>query len=108
MDRSDVIYLLTASRAQDSLGVWHTQTVSKRVFCEVTSVSQSEWFEGGRNGLNPEFRFRLFRYDYNGEDTAIYNGEVYSIYRTYIDKNELIDLYVQKKKGANGGESPSI
>ena len=72
------------------------------VYCEATSVSQSEWFEGGRNGLNPEFRFRLFRYDYNGEDTVKYNGEYYSIYRTYVDRNEIIDLYVEKKKGAHG------
>ena len=102
MDRSDIIYLLTPTRNQDSLGVWHVETVQRQVFCEVTSVSQSEWFEGGRNGLNPEFRFRLFRYDYNGEDTVKYNGEYYSIYRTYVDRNEIIDLYVEKKKGAHG------
>ena len=52
--------------------------------------------------MNPEFRFRLFRYDYNGEDTVKYNGEYYSIYRAYVDRNEIIDLYVEKKKGAHG------
>ena len=104
MDRSDVIYLLTPVRTQDSLGVWTVQNAERQVFCEVSSVSQSEWFEGGRNGLNPELRFRLFRYDYQGEDTVKYQGEYYTIYRTYIDRNELIDLYVEKRKGSNNGQ----
>ena len=65
----------------------------------MTSVTSSEWFEGGRNGLNPEYRFRLFRYDYNDEETVIYNDTYYSIYRSYVGKDEIIDLYAEKKKG---------
>ena len=71
----------------------------KKVFAEVSSVGQSEWFEGGRYGLNPEYRFRMFAYDYNGESLVKYNGVIYSIYRTYVDRNELIELYAEKREG---------
>ena len=44
----------------------------------------------------------MFRYDYNGEPIVEYNGQRYSIYRTYIGKNDMIELYVERKGGTNG------
>ena len=99
MDRSNVIYLISKSRTQDSLGVWKSTTTSRKVYCQVDSISQSEWFEGGRAGLNPALRFRLFRYDYNNEDTLTYNGTEYRVYRTYFAKNDIIELYTELRKG---------
>lgn len=99
MDRSNIIYLVNKNQSQNEYGVWVDNDELRKVYCEITSVSQSEWYEGGRNGLNPEFRVRMFVYDYQGEQELIYNDNVYSIYRTYVDKNETIDLYVEKKKG---------
>lgn len=99
MDRSSVVYLVSNNSTQDEFGVWHTNPTQRKVFCEVSSISQNEWFEGGRQGLNPQFRVRMFRYDYKGESSLIYDGVEYSIYRTYIDKNEIIDLYLELRKG---------
>lgn len=99
MDRSVVIYLITNTPYQDELGVWQDSEEERKVFAEVTSVSSSEWFEGGRNGLNPQLRFRMFLYDYQGEKAIKYNGIYYTIYRTYVDRNEIIDLYTELKKG---------
>lgn len=100
MDRSNIIYLIAYNETQNSLGIWSKQETRKKVFCDVVSVSQAEWFEGGRNGLNPRFRFTVFRYDYNGEQAVEFNDKVYEIYRTYVGKNETIDLYVEERKGA--------
>lgn len=69
------------------------------VYCNVSSVTGSEWFEGGRNGLNPQYRFTMFAPDYEGEEVLEYNGERYAIYRTYVGQNETIELYTEKKKG---------
>lgn len=102
MDRSNIIYLVSNSQTQNEYGVFVDNYTERKVYCEVSSISQSEWFEGGRNGLNPQYRFRLFRYDYNGEEVVKYDGEYYSVYRTYIDRNEVIDLYCEKRKGVNG------
>ena len=52
--------------------------------CQVDSVTRSEFFEAGRNGLNPEFVFRVFFGDYEGGERLVeYRGKRYSIYRTY-------------------------
>lgn len=99
MDRSQVITLLSVTRTQDNLKVWHEVPTQRQVYCEVSSISQSEWFEGGRNGLNPALRFRMFAPDYQGEKTLLYNGTEYSVYRTYVDRNELIDLYTEQRRG---------
>lgn len=100
MDRSNIIYLVSYNQTQNALGVWVKNTTKKKVFCGITSVSQAEWYEGSRNGLNPQLRITVFRYDYDGQEAVEYNGKLYAIYRTYVGRNETIDLYVEERKGA--------
>jgi len=99
MDRSRVIYLVSKSFLPNSYGVYEETETRKKVFCNVSSVTQTEWFEGGRNGLNPEYRMTMFKGDYSGESVLEYNGIKYTIYRTYETRNDLIELYVEKRKG---------
>ena len=105
MDRSSVITLLSSTRTQNKYGVWKETLTSRDVYCQVDSVTRSEFFEGGRNGLNPEFRFTMFFDDYEGEQTVIYNGNTYSVYRTYHARTDTIELYVERKGGSNGKTS---
>lgn len=102
MDRSDVIYLLKSVRTQNEYGVWVEEQESREVFCQVDSVTRAEFFEGGRSGLNPEFRMTMFAADYDDERDVIYNGKAYSVYRTFKGRNDEIELYVQRKGGSNG------
>lgn len=125
MDRSDVIKLIAESYQQDANGVWkktgealwrdergyiildeQSEDITfpqnwREVYCDVESVSQSEFFEGGRNGLNPAYKFTMFAYDYQGERTLEYKGQRYGIYRTYLRKNDQIELYAERKGGTN-------
>lgn len=105
MDRSDVITLLNTRLVSDEYGIERKQTTGRDVFCQVDSVTRSEFFEGGRNGLNPEYRFRIFEGDYQGEPEAVYHGRTYSIYRTYHARNDVLELYVERKGGSNGAEN---
>lgn len=102
MDRSVVINLIGVARTQDSRGVWRSEETEKEVYAQVESVTQREFFEGGRNGLNPEFKFTMFAYDYNNEPIVEYNSNRYSVYRTYLTRNDMIELYVERKGGTNG------
>lgn len=99
MDRSNVCYLVEETHTQDEYGVQQVTQTERQVFCNVSSVTQREWFEGGRIGLNPEYRMTMFAYDYAGEQLLKFNGIIYSIYRTYITDNDEIELYVQRKQG---------
>lgn len=103
MDRSDIIKLIPVAHTKDTSGVERTTEGTPRtVMCQVDSVTRSEFFDGGRNGLNPEFVFRVFFGDYDGERIAEYNGKRYSIYRTYHGRGDLIELYAERKGGTNG------
>ena len=106
MDRSEVLTLIKEGQEQDAFGIWQPVEVSRNVFCSVDSVTRSEFFEGGRNGLNPEFRFTLFFGDYEGERTVEYNGKYYGIYRTYLGRTDTIELYAERKGGTNVAPDP--
>ena len=104
MDRSAVIELVCEEPVQDNYGVWITVQTKRVVFCQVDSVTRAEFFEGGRNGLNPEYKFTMFFGDYHGEQTLIYEGRVYAVYRTFHGRNDTIELYAERKGGTNGKE----
>lgn len=99
MDRSSVAYLVSKDWIQDEYGVQHELTTEREIYVQVDSVTSSEFYEGGRNGLNPELRFTAFRFDYLDEDEIRYNDKYYRIYRTYFGRNDTIELYAERRKG---------
>ena len=102
MDRSDVITLVKEVKTQDTNGVWRMTETERDVFCQVNSITRAEFFEAGRNGLNPGYTFTMFFGDYDGERTVKYNGNAYGVYRTYHGRTDVIELYVERKGGTNG------
>ncbi len=100
MDKSRVLTLITVSYTPDALGQLVPQEARRDVYCNLSSVSASEWFEAGRAGLNAEHRATMFVYDYSGEQIAELDGVRYGIYRTYLGRNEAIELYLERKAGA--------
>lgn len=102
MDRSNVISLISETKTKNTLGIYSTSYSYKDVFCNVSSVSAQEFFEGGRSGFNPSYRMTLFFGDYEGEEMLEYNGATYAIYRTFIKGTDTIELYVERKGGTNG------
>lgn len=107
MDRSSVIYLITKSLTQDNDGIWQESYTKTKVYCQVSSVSRNEFFEGGRNGLNPEYVFTMFFGDYAGQTLVEYKGDVYAVYRTYHARTDELELYVERQGGANGKTASS-
>lgn len=99
----DVLTLLTMTKEQDEYGVWRETYTPRVVFCRVHSITRNEFFQAGRNGLNPSFMFTVFKADYEGEEICSFNDKNYAIYRTYIPANEdYIELYAERQGGANG------
>lgn len=104
----DVLKLIGQTMTKNKYGVDEPTPEAKEIFCEVHSVSRSEVFEGGRNGLNPAFQFTIFAEEYEGESIVEYNGKNYSVYRTYqIPGTDYMELYVERKGGTNGQKGDS-
>lgn len=99
----DVLKLIAKAEVQDVYGIWRSTLSRKEVFCQVRSITRAEFFEAGRNGLNPSFEFVIFAGEYNGERMVEYRGETYAVYRTYlVPGSDYIELYVQREGGTNG------
>lgn len=99
MDKSRVITLISVQHISDAIGQQVPHEIFRDVFCNITSVSASEWFDAGKAGLKAEYRATVFSYDYQGEELAELDGVRYGIYRTYVGKNENVELYLERKAG---------
>lgn len=110
----DVINLVAQNGYYDKNKVYRTRRTSRQVFAKVESVSRSEFFDGGRIGLNPQLLFRVFKGDYEGESIIEYKGKTYSVYRTFDSQqssfrnsekellSDYIELYTERKVGTDG------
>lgn len=96
-----VLNLISQTRTQDDYGRWISTKTKKQIFCTVQSISMSEFYEAGRNGLNPAYRFLVFQGDYDGEELCEFEGDQYAIYRTFRRDPDTIELYVERKGGTN-------
>lgn len=99
MDKSRVLTLIGVFYAPDAIGQLVPEEIRREVFCNLSSVSASEWFEAGRAGLKAEYRATIFAPDYCGETIAELDGVRYGIYRTYVGRDEALELYLERKAG---------
>lgn len=95
---TDVITLVTQTITTDKYGNEVATETEKTVFCEVDSISQTEFYAAATTELNPEYKFTIFFGDYEGEEVVVFNGARYSVYRTYRTGDNL-ELYAERKIG---------
>ena len=70
------------------------------VFAEISSVSQTEFFSGGRIGLQPSLKAVIYDFEYTDEPIVKWNGKLYSVYRTYyINGADRVELYLEERGG---------
>ena len=99
MDRSTVLTLVGIAYTQDAIGQQVPEETRRDVFCNVSSVSGTERLDAGRNGIKLEWRVTMFSPEYSGEEIVELEGVRYGVYRTYLGKNETIELYLERKAG---------
>ena len=76
----------------------HTETRTQ-IFAKKESISRSEYYNGGKAGIQPEFRLTTAVIDYSGQLEVELDGVRYGIYRTYNVSQDYIELYCEKKGG---------
>ena len=99
MDRSSIIYLIGERSEKDKYNVLRKKEVRRQVYANIKSVTATEFFEGGRNGLKPQVRATVFLWDYRGEQIVEIKGVRYAVYRTYTPSTDEIELYLELRKG---------
>lgn len=62
----------------------------RELLCQVFGVTRNEFYSASTAGLHPDIVVRLADHDdYEGEGLAEYDGELYSIIRTYRDRGSM-------------------
>lgn len=95
---TDVVTLVKQTITTDRFGNEIATESTRKLYCEVDSISQSEFYSAANTELNPEYRFSVFFGDYQGEEICVYKGTRYSIYRTYRT-GDYMELYAERKIG---------
>lgn len=99
MERDHVAVLIGVRYEEDKLSQLIPMETRREVFCTIGSVQQSEFFAAGRKGMRAQSRVKLFSGDYEGEELIEVDGVRYGIYRTYLDDNDQMELYLRKMGG---------
>jgi SPP1 family predicted phage head-tail adaptor len=99
MIRARVAELIT--EAPKAHGIFDTPAeTTRKVYCTVKSVGQTEVYQANAIGLNPELKLILAHaFEYHGEKALIYDGERWKILRTYVNEGDQIELTIQKTDG---------
>lgn len=95
------INLIAIVTEKDDLNqVVEEERTTNTVYAEISSVSQTEFFSGGRIGLTPSLKAVIYDFEYNGEPIAKWNGKCYSIYRTFaVNGSDKLELYLEERGG---------
>ena len=99
MTKVNEISLLTETTTTDSIGNPTTSTTEVKLIAEVRSISQSEFMNARQTGITPSYTFRISTFGYAGQKLLKYNGQIYSVYRTYEPDDNYIELYTEVKAG---------
>lgn len=97
--RNDVITLVSKTYQNDTYGIERETVSTSSIYCDVRSITQTEFYEGAKVGMKPEYRFDVFVWDYDGQPEVIYDGVTYTVYRTYQASPDVLELYVQRDMG---------
>lgn len=93
--------LVTITFKDDEYGVPVKVETGRKVYGNYDSLTATEIFDGGRDGLNPELRFTMLELDYKDETILVRGDKRYAVYRTFRPGNGKVELYCERKGGKN-------
>lgn len=88
--------LITQTFAPDGLGNQVPTKTETIVFCDVKSISRSEFYYASNTGLKPSIIFTIHDFEYNKQELVKFNGQEYNVIRTYLKNIDEVELTCQK------------
>ncbi|GGJ61993.1 phage head closure protein [Virgibacillus salexigens] len=71
----------------------------KPVLCSVNSVSRNEFYNAGNKGFKPEKVFSMYSFEYDNEALVEFEGQTYSVIRSYVTSYKDIELTCERNIG---------
>jgi len=82
---------------EDDLGNQIYEEKPTTVLCKLQSIGRNEFYSASTAGLRPEKIFVIHGYEYNQELLIEFNGDRYSVIRTYANDFEEMELVCERK-----------
>ena len=95
---TDVLTLITQTITIDTYGNEVATETESEVYCEVDSITQTEFYAAANTEINPDYKFTVFFGDYDGQVVIKYHDVRYTVYRTYR-AGDYMELYAERKIG---------
>lgn len=95
----DICYLVHEEIVKNEYYQEEVKETLREVYCKKSSITRSEFYSSGKQGMKPSFVLTVAKIDYEDEDEVQYNEKRYAIYRTYEVDADYIELYCEKKVG---------
>lgn len=95
----DVCYLISSLSTFDNLGQAIIEEKLHMVFCSKLSITRAEFSSAGAMGFKPNMILIADADSYQEEQNLEYNNKRYSIYKTFMRKDNFIELYCEEKQG---------
>lgn len=92
-------FLMREEYEKDAIGQEISKETKRGVFCEISSISQSEFRTAGQSGIKPECKVVIWEAEYNNEQIIEINGKRFTVYRTYSRDDGKIELYAETRIG---------
>lgn len=87
----DIGYLLKENTILDKLKRPKISYTEKKVFCNIKSITQSEFYQAQSVGLKPEIKVEIKCIDLADETHFKLNDKIYKILRTY-PKEDILEI----------------
>ena len=93
------LILIKQTVSEDNLGNQIIDDTKRSVLCGIKSVGRSEFYAASVEGLKPELVFTMYQFEYQDESIVEYEGQRYSVIRTYTTGFKEIELTCEKVIG---------
>lgn len=95
----DKVFLIKEDYEEDAIGQEIAKETKSKVFCEISSISQSEFKAAGQSGIKPECVVVIWEAEYNDQRIIEINGKRFTIYRSYSRNDGKVELYAETRIG---------
>lgn len=97
------VYLIIQSTTTNDIGDLDYTNIERKVFANIGSIKQSEFYQAQSTGFKPEITFEIRSFEYKSEQLIKYNEKIYNVIRTFDKKDGIIELICSKD--INNGNS---
>ena len=94
-----VITLIGEAVTKNAYGAPVSAKTERVVFCKCKSVTGAEFYSGQQAGLSLSHVFETNPINYRGEKLLTYNGDTYSVIRTYQRDADTLELHAGLRVG---------